>query len=99
MLPEVHIVVTAEHMSPNRSGLSVHVNACSELFLDLVNKRIATLSASDIPAFWNLVCEISRVVMGDAPLIDIFSGDWEKKHEQVEEKEEESDKGCRVCGC
>ena len=37
--------------------------------------------------------------MGDAPLIDIFSGDWEKKHEQVEEKEEESDKGCRVCGC
>ena len=47
----------------------MHVNACSELFLDLVNKRIATLSASDIPAFWNLVCEISRVVMGDAPLI------------------------------
>ena len=86
-------------MSPNRSGQSVHVNACSELFLDLVNKRIATLSASDIPSFWNLVCEISRVVMGDAPLIDIFSGDWEKKHEQMEEKEEESDKGCRVCGC
>ena len=75
------------------SGQAVHVNACSELFLSLVNKRLSTLKKDDIPSFWNLVCEISRVVMGDAPLLDIFGAKWEEQSAKPEEEEEESDKG------
>ena len=76
-----------------RSGKAVHVNACSELFLSLVNKRILTLQKDNIPAFWNLVCEISRVVMGDAPLLDIFGAKWEETAEKPEEEEDDSEKG------
>lgn len=38
---------------------------------------------------WSLVRDISRVVMGDAPLLDIFSADWSKQKEEVEKVETE----------
>ena len=38
---------------------------------------------------WRLVRDISRVVMGDAPLLDIFSADWSKQKEEVEKVETE----------
>ena len=87
----------------HRTDKTVHVNACSELYVDIINKKIATIASTDVPAFWSLVCDISRVVMGDAPLIDIFSSSWsgQKENEETEETEtaptmeekEESDQG------
>lgn len=83
-----------------RTDKTVHVNACSELYVDIINKKIATIASTDVPAFWSLVCDISRVVMGDAPLIDIFSSSWsgQKENEETEatptvEEKEESDQG------
>ena len=64
-----------------RTDKTVHVNACSELYVDIINKKIATIASTDVPAFWSLVCDISRVVMGDAPLIDIFSSSWSGQKE------------------
>ena len=64
----------------NRTELSVHVNACSELYVDIINKKIASLDKSDIKSFWTLISDISRVVMGDAPLLDIFSSSWNRQH-------------------
>lgn len=55
--------------------------------MDIINKRIACLNPTDVASAWALIRDISRVVMGDAPLLDIFSADWNKR--KVVEKEEE----------
>ena len=54
------------------------MNACSELYIGIINKRIDCLKEDDVSGVWSLVRDISRVVMGDAPLLDIFSADWSK---------------------
>lgn len=79
-----------------RSELSIHVNACSELYVDLINKKIASLDTKDIQSFWMLISDISRVVMGDAPLLDIFSASYSNHHnitEAVTVKEEGEGEG------
>lgn len=65
------------------------MNACSELYIDIINKRIGCLKEDDVAGVWSLVRDISRVVMGDAPLLDIFSADWSKQKEEVEKVETE----------
>lgn len=89
-------------LSPNvcRTDMTVHVNACSELYVDIINKKLSTISPTDIPAFWSFVCDISKVVMGDAPLIDIFSTSWssqknaeEPESPHAEEEKDEADQG------
>lgn len=80
----------------DRSELSIHVNACSELYVDLINKKIASLDTKDIQSFWMLISDISRVVMGDAPLLDIFSASYSNHHnitEAVTVKEEGEGEG------
>lgn len=78
-----------------RSGdVAVQVNACSELYIDIITKRIACLQKDDVCGAWTLIRDISRVVMGDAPLLDIFSESWSAQQQEVEKeepkKEEES---------
>ena len=65
------------------------MNACSELYIGIINKRIDCLKEDDVSGVWSLVRDISRVVMGDAPLLDIFSADWSKQKEEVEKVEAE----------
>ena len=58
----------------------------------LVVSCTLTLSTSELAVsrrIWSLVRDISRVVMGDAPLLDIFSADWSKQKEEVEKVETE----------
>ena len=72
------------------------MNACSELYVDIINKKLASLDAKDIPSFWKLVSDISRVVMGDAPLLDIFSPSWDRQHannELMNKKVEKDEEG------
>ena len=72
------------------------MNACSELYVDIINKKLASLDAKDIPSFWKLVSDISRVVMGDAPLLDIFSPTWDRQHannELMNKKVEKDEEG------
>lgn len=83
-----------------RTDMTVHVNACSELYVDIINKKLSTISPSDISSFWSFVCDISKVVMGDAPLIDIFSASWSSQKNAAEpdsphadEEKEEADQG------
>ena len=65
------------------------MNACSELYIEIISKSIDCLKDDDVSGVWSLVRDISRVVMGDAPLLDIFSADWSKQKEEVEKVEAE----------
>ena len=87
-----------------RSDVPIQINACSELYIDIINKQINCLKAQDVEAVWALIRDISRVVMGDAPLLDIFSASYQKRGgveeekkrpdgEEEEEEEEESKLG------
>lgn len=49
---------------------SISINACGELFVDLVNHRLQTLSAS-LRAVWDVVIVTSNPVMMDAPLVPL----------------------------
>ena len=96
------MVNTVMSMMIGRSDVPIQINACSELYIDIINKQINCLKARDVEAVWALIRDISRVVMGDAPLLDIFSASYQKKggmedrkRQDGEEEEEEEDEESR----
>lgn len=61
--------------------------------MDIINKKIASLDSKDIKSFWTLISDISRVVMGDAPLLDIFSSSWNRQQNAVDHSPVKEDDG------